>query len=124
MDLDQVLPRRDHGSPFVLLEILQERTMKHRLLVLLVVLSSLLAGCTWISPEQASQADSPLPASEAQALLFGGKEAYPEWHLNVHFVNGSRSVSQAGIQAKIDEWVRIAERVYQRRPTLKIRYER
>ena len=42
------------------------------------------------------------------------KDDFTQWKLNVQFVSGSKASTEAQVQAKIQEWVRAAERVYLR----------
>jgi hypothetical protein len=48
------------------------------------------------------------------------KDDFTQWKLNVQFVSGSKASTETQVQAKIQEWVRAAERVYLRKPALKI----
>ena len=56
------------------------------------------------------------------AAIAGKKDQFTEWKLNIQFVNSSEKYSDKEINAKITDWVAEAERVYQRRPALKISY--
>jgi hypothetical protein len=50
------------------------------------------------------------------------KSDFAEWHLDVVFYNGSKSVPDDEIAEKVRSWVDKAEMVYQRRPAIKISY--
>lgn len=51
------------------------------------------------------------------------KTDYTEWHLDVQFVNASKARSEADVKAAVADWVATAERIYQRKPKLEIKYE-
>jgi hypothetical protein len=56
-------------------------------------------------------------------FAMAAKKDYIVWHLNVHFINGSKNLSNASLETHAKDWVEIAERVYQKTPRLKIAYE-
>ena len=68
---------------------------------------------TWLCLGLAGGLASPAPAA---------KQDFKVWNLEIQFINASKAVPEAEVKSKIGVWVATAERVYQRRPALKIHY--